>query len=710
MKKLYFVLLLLSGLAQTAQGQWQAAYPLGISASGVYFTSDQAGYVVGEQGGRGVIVKTADSGLSWSKLPLPANTSSSRMRSVWFTAADTGYVLQDYGLLKTQNAGVSWTLMTSGFPNQDQATGLQFTSARTGYLNCLNGPVYKTTDAGQTWQDTHVPAGGSGSSYPTVTQLVFPSARVGYLIVGFELFKTSDAGASWQLLPGLAGRRYRTIMFRTATEGYVNVDFGGTYRTLDGGATWTPLAGAWDSADCMYFTDSQRGVFLTSYSTISQTIDGGATAPRVYHSNYTFSWTGVHFPTAQFGCGVGGDGAIVITRDGGRTWRMHNPSSTNLRTNYAMFFGRNGEGLIGGEAAGLWRTSDYGQRWVVDEQTLPAYRNIYGLHFADPDTGLVVTTNNGFYMTYDGGKSFRTATPRSGAFVGHRSATDYLLLSSKVIFTTGSSVSGPARLAKSTNGGQSWSYYGPGFQNRLASLDFPTPQVGYACGAVGKIVRTTNGGSSWQEVDAPVNNDLLKIKFRTPTFGLAVGTYGGIVRTTDGGTTWTSVASGLNFSLIDLHFVSDSVAYVGSSVGDLARTDNGGRTWKVITTVAERLPGVRKYYFRDATTVLALTDYSVYRRDLTDRTILSTSVGAAPRGAALELYPNPASKTVTVQYPAGFVPVSLRVYDGQGRLVLEPRRGGPLHALSVAELPAGLYVLRAESSQHLSLTHRFIKQ
>ncbi|UOQ52168.1 YCF48-related protein [Hymenobacter cellulosivorans] len=706
MKKLYALLFCLSLVARPVWAQWQAAYPLGIMATGVYFTSEQTGYVVGEQAGRAVIAKTTDSGVNWRKLASPAFGSS--VRAVWFTAADTGYVLQEYNLLKTQDAGATWTNL-GNLPTQAIAQGVQFTSARTGYVNCLNGAVYKTTNAGLSWQNTQVPAAGSNGSYGNNSRLTFPSAQVGYLIVGFELFKTSDAGASWQRLSGVSGGRYRAIMFRSVLEGYVNTDSGGTYATTDGGLTWTRLPGGWDTVDHLYFPTAQRGVLLSSYSTIRQTTDGGATTQAAYHSNYTFSWAGVHFPTARFGCAVGSDGAIVITRDGGSSWQMHNPSSTNLQPNYAMTFGRNGQGIIGGEAAGLWRTADYGQSWVVDEQTLPSYMDVYGLHFADPDTGLIVTTNNGFYMTHDGGKTFQTNTGRAGAFVGHLSATDYLLLSSKVIFTTGSSVNGSARLAKSTDGGRTWSYYGPGFQNRLASLAFPTRQVGYACGAVGKVVRTTDGGNSWEQIDAPVNNDLLKIQFRTPTFGLAVGTYGGIVRTTDGGTTWTSVVSGLSFPLIAIHYASDSVAYVGSTQGELALTENGGRTWKVITTPQERINGVREYYFRDNNTVLAMSEYSVYRRDLPGQTTLSALPGASPSRAALHVYPNPAAETLTVQYPASFVPQRLRVYDRQGRLVQEQTQAGHLHAVSVASLPAGIYLLRAESSQNTILNQRFSK-
>jgi len=712
MKKLYFIFILWGLTALSVQAQWQPIYPVAIEANDVFFTSEQTGYVVGSLGGRGKLIKTTNGGVNWQPLSTaPASTST--IRAVWFVAADTGYVLTEYQVLKTVDAGASWQLVGDYLPNRLQALALQFTTATTGFLTGRNGVVYKTMDAGLTWQDTQVPATPSsyGSGY---TQLALPTPDTGYLISDFELFKTTDAGASWQRLPGVNGVRYRSIMFRSATEGYVVLDFGGTYRTTDGGATWTPVPAGW-RADRVYFADAQRGLFLANYSEIYRTSDGGATAPAAYKSEYTFSWNGLHFPTARFGCAVGNNGAIVITHDGGSSWRMHNPGTSSSGENQALYMNAAGDGLVAGEAPGLLRSPDGGRSWYVDEQTLPAYRDTYGLYFtAAADTGLVVTTNNYFYLTYDGGRTIQTDQVRAGAFVGHRSATDYLLLNGKTIFTTGSSVVGNGRLAKSTDGGSTWRYTVTGLQNVLASLCFPTARLGYACGSVGKILRTTDAGEHWQEIDAPVNNDLLKIQFRTPTFGLAVGTYGSIVRTTDGGTTWKSIPSGIKFPLIAIHFVSDSVAYVGSTVGELARTADGGRSWQVVHDPAEHNMEIRQYAFRPDGTLLAMGRYSLYRYELPDRSggVLSAAPGSTGSRAGLRLVPNPATAVVSVQYPPDFRPVRVLVYDLQGRVVWQRHATSPaqLREIPLADLAPGLYVLRAENQQHSFLTQRLIKQ
>ncbi|RAK70167.1 YCF48-related protein [Hymenobacter edaphi] len=708
MKKLYLLGLLLSLLAPRAHAQWQRIYPLGLYANDVFFVSDQTGYVGGSfANSRAALFRTTDSGRTWQALTLPGNAS--RVQSVCFTAADTGYALTDVALLKTTNGGQSWQASSVGL-GAGYAHRLRFTSARIGYLNTFDGVVYKTTDAGASWRNLNVPHNSGGTVQGDPSTLSMVNNQVGYLAVDFSLYKTTDGGGSWQRL-GLQTSRFRTVHFRTALEGYAVTSFNGTYQTQDGGLSWTRLP-VGNSATLVYFLSAQRGLFFSNYSYINLTQDGGQTSPQVYQSGYTFSWTGVHFPTPAFGCAVGNDGAIVLTRDGGQSWQMVNPASTNLRDNYALHVRPNGEGLVVGEAAGLLRTTDAGRTWSVDEQTL-RQTSEYGLYFAGADTGMVQTVNNGLYFTYDGGRTFDMNNGRSGAFIGHQSSSDYALVSGRVIYSTGGSVGSPARIAKSTNGGRTWTYAPTTFQNRLASLSFPTPAVGYACGLVGKVVKTTDAGASWQEVDPPVNNDLLKVRFRSPAFGLAVGTFGGIVRTVDGGANWTVVPSGLTGNLIALHFFSDSLVYVGNEVGDLARSSNGGRSWRVITTAAERVTDLRQYHFRDVNSVLALGRTALYQRDLTDRSGAPLAAAApAARTGSLRLYPNPVRQALTLAYPPGFVPTSLWVYDAQGRCRrrLAPARAADRQQLDVATLPAGMYLLRVEDARHTILTTRFIKE
>ena len=705
MKKLYSLVFLAWLSLQASLAQWQPSYPLGIYAKDVFFTSEQTGFVAGALSGRGVLIRTRDAGASWEKVYTAANAGD--LLSVWFTDAATGYALGEGGLLKTADGGTNWNKMTVSLP--DGARKLQFTSAQTGYLGTSTGAIHKTVDGGLTWKDTRVPLSGS----PYYVDMSFADDQVGYAMGEASVFKTADGGDTWQKL-ALPGYQYYDLYFVSAQVGFVSSSFGNIYKTVDGGLTWNPISFG-SSQTKMHFVDAQRGVFLTDYSQINLTTDGGASSAAHYRSNYTFSWAAVHFPTPDFGCAVGGDGAILTTRNGGRDWLMRNPPTGNARSYRDMHFFPNGEGLAVGEFYGMVRTTNGGDSWFVDEKTL-GRDDHYGLHFANADTGMVVLTNNGSALTYDGGKTFFYDDTRRPPFIGHQSSSNYHLMSSKVIFSTGASVGRGGRIAKSVDGGKTWTIdENPPFENYLLDITFPSPDTGYACGVVGKVVKTVDGGNTWQQQDPQLNNDLLKVYFRNPSYGFAIGRQGAIIRTTDGGRRWTQISSGIAFPLVDIHFFSDSVGYVGSSAGQLAKTTNGGLTWKIVTSDEEKLLDVGKYYFKDPNTVFAMGGYGLFRRDLADRAAPPPVTGLSPAEnalrAGLKVYPNPAGSTLTVAFPAGFTPRRATVYNHLGQpLNAVVQRSGPASwSVGVAHLPAGVYVLKVEDAQHLVITRKFFK-
>ncbi|PJJ53357.1 T9SS type A sorting domain-containing protein, partial [Hymenobacter chitinivorans] len=89
---------------------------------------------------------------------------------------------------------------------------------------------------------------------------------------------------------------------------------------------------------------------------------------------------------------------------------------------------------------------------------------------------------------------------------------------------------------------------------------------------------------------------------------------------------------------------------------------------------------------------------------------LATSSGTLASSVAL--YPNPAQKTAWVELPAalGRKPVTATLLDALGRVVRTqqlPANGDKAHALSLAELPVGVYSLRLSTEAGL-VTKRLI--
>jgi len=80
MKKLYFVILLLSGLFYSAQAQLKQVYTANFSLNDMYCLNADTVFVCGD---RGKVLRTTDGGTTWQKdsLPTKFNLTSVIMRN-----------------------------------------------------------------------------------------------------------------------------------------------------------------------------------------------------------------------------------------------------------------------------------------------------------------------------------------------------------------------------------------------------------------------------------------------------------------------------------------------------------------------------------------------------------------------------------------------------------------------------------------------------
>ena len=100
MKKLIISICLML-IAATGFGQW-TALTSGTAEylSSIYFTSEDTGYVVGNNG---TIIKTMDAGSTWNAQISGVNNN---LRSVFFIDANNAFIVGKNGIiLKTVNAG-----------------------------------------------------------------------------------------------------------------------------------------------------------------------------------------------------------------------------------------------------------------------------------------------------------------------------------------------------------------------------------------------------------------------------------------------------------------------------------------------------------------------------------------------------------------------------------------------------------------------------
>jgi photosystem II stability/assembly factor-like uncharacterized protein len=280
----------------------------------------------------------------------------------------------------------------------------------TFYMGTTGGGVWRTVDAGTTWQnltDGQIEAGGIGAvavapSDPNVIYAGTGSACIrGNVSPGIGAYRSTDEGKTWSFI-GLpeAGQIGRIVVHPddpdTVWVAALGNAFGpneerGVFKSTDGGASWRKVL----------YLDERTGVVDLSMH---------PTNPRIL---YAGAWGGERKPwTLLSGSRLGG---IYRSTDGGESWdKLENGlpggmvgktavqvSPANPDRVYALFEHERG---------GLYRSDDGGGSWrlINDDHSLWE-RPWYYMHITpDPQNENVVWISNVLLQkSVDGGQSFR---------------------------------------------------------------------------------------------------------------------------------------------------------------------------------------------------------------------------------------------------------------------------------------------------------------
>ena len=282
------------------------------------------------------------------------------------------------------------------------------------YFGAVGGGLWKTIDGGATWNpvtdgqihSSSVGAVAVSESNPDVIYIGMGEACLrGNIMQGDGVYKSTDAGKTWQHM-GLENTQVisRIRVNPTNPDIVYVAAFGhpagpnedrGVYKSTDGGKSWKKTL----------FRDDKTGAIDLSMDRNN---------PNVLYAAlwqaYRVSW--------QMSSGGPGSGLFKST-DGGDTWTeiTRNPglpsgvigrigvsvSAADSNRVYALVENANG---------GVFRSDDAGQTWAkTNEEHKLRQRAFYYTHiFADPkEKDTVYALNTGMYRSTDGGKTFATS-------------------------------------------------------------------------------------------------------------------------------------------------------------------------------------------------------------------------------------------------------------------------------------------------------------
>lgn len=334
---------------------------------------------------------------------------------------------------------------------------------------------------------------------------------IGMAIVAL-LATTVGAAESWRAQESGTKASFRGLHAVDGRVVWASGTGGAFARTTDGGATWR--AGTVKEAESLDFRDvhafdSERAVLLSAGddARIYETRDGGATwsllfrrtGPTVFFDAIAF-WDDRH--GIAFGDPVDGRFAVIVTEDGGKTWKDVPADKLPPTLENEAAFAASGTCLVvegksnvwfatgGGRVSRVFRSTDRGRTWTVHETPVAAGKpsaGIFSLAFRDSKNGVAVGGDykepelaaDNVAVTSDGG---RTWTKVAGPLPkGYRSGVVHAPHLGKLAFvavgTSGSDVS--------RDGGKTWSPLGAtGFN----SVSF-AGGAGWAAGPDGRVAR-----------------------------------------------------------------------------------------------------------------------------------------------------------------------------------------------------------------------------
>jgi len=261
-------------------------------------------------------------------------------------------------------------------------------------------------------------------------------------------------------------------------------------------------------------------------------------------------------------------------------------SPTSQEVNDVYFFNEN-DGFAVGNNQVIIKSTDGGRNWSkVSTVTEANNYNLNSIHFPAGQTsvGYAAGTDpfdNGYILkTTNGGQNWNTITAPAC-----RSINRIFFINQNLgwIVTDSYSVTTPATIWQTDNGGSTWNEQVNGILSSDLLIDFyglffVNSNTGWVVNEVGRVYKTGDGGNTWIEQHKE-DFDLFDIFFSTPTLGWAVGGNGTIIKTADGTSWYKKDSGGSNSLLRSVYFINANQGWAVGNGDTILKTTDGGESW-----------------------------------------------------------------------------------------------------------------------------------
>ncbi len=354
------------------------------------------------------------------------------------------------------------------------------------------------------------------------------------------ILKTLNGGDTWFRISLEEEKKLESVFFVSPDSGWICGEQGLVLRTTNCGEEWAEQeTGLSNPITKIFFISPSTGWLLDETGKVKKSTDGGETWQ--FQSMYS-DMRDIYFISSDNGF-LCGDHLILKSTDGGASWEIK--LNTNLTDFTSIVFQDQMDGFAIGSNQGsfgsMWMTFDGGENWEATGNAGLAKR-CYQIINVDLN------------FSYWGG-------------VGDISMHDEVNL-----------------LGKTSDGGMNWFYKSienPA-QQYMRSIDFATPEKGWAIGDGGRIFCTVDKGESWFKQEDGFGGNFLDVDFADDSLAWLVG--GGyeknyLMKSTNYGNNWQKETFEFAAKVLSVCALNEEAIWVSGTNGIIYFSPDGGATW-----------------------------------------------------------------------------------------------------------------------------------
>jgi photosystem II stability/assembly factor-like uncharacterized protein len=298
--------------------------------------------------------------------------------------------------------------------------------SQTLYASAYPGGVFKSTNAGQTWQEANFGMASFHIDDPNrqgyYALAIAPSnPQVLYLgLYGVGVYRSEDGAGTWRPVNGmgreLAGKGITALLVDPASEdGVIAATEDGVYRSQDGGVSWQDFSQGLLSTDIRTLARGANGALFAGsrgYEVFRRTpastqwvqthafVNFGIIWP-IWDNRPNYQFTSLLFHPEDPNTIILGTfpAGIFKSSDKGQSWRESNVGWTNDGVFYLTRHPQNPDLIFAGTYNGVNRSPDGGAHWLKSDNGWPAEQWTYAIVFDPLDTKtLYACSKNGENM------------------------------------------------------------------------------------------------------------------------------------------------------------------------------------------------------------------------------------------------------------------------------------------------------------------------